>query len=100
IREEPPAAPPAVSPAPVAAETEEDIEVYEEPPAAVSPLFQGFSQDELVAVMAGLRLVTFEPGDIIITEGDPGDSLFVLTTGRAKAFTKRADGIGQSFRRE
>jgi hypothetical protein len=56
-----------------------------------SPLFSGFSEDELVAVIQGLRLVTFEPGDIILTEGDPGDSLFVLTTGVAKAFV-RADG--------
>jgi hypothetical protein len=80
-------------------EAEEDLEVYEEPPA-ISPLFQGFSQDELVAIMGGLELVTFEAGDIILTEGDPGDSLFVLTTGVAKAFAKAKDGTGQRFLRE
>lgn len=53
-----------------------------------SPLFSGFAEDELVAVIQGLRLVSFEPGDIILTEGDPGDSLFVLTTGVAKAFVR------------
>lgn len=56
---------------------------------AESPLFSSFSQDELVAVMRGLRLLSFEPGDIIINEGDPGDSLFVITTGVAKAFVRR-----------
>jgi len=66
----------------------------------VSPLFQSFSQEELVAVIAGLRLITFEAGDIIITEGDAGDSLFVLTTGVAKAFIKNAGGIGQRCVRE
>ncbi len=56
---------------------------------AGSPLFSSFSQEELIAVMQGLRLLSFEPGDIIITEGDPGDSLFVITTGIAKAFVRR-----------
>jgi cAMP-dependent protein kinase regulator len=73
----------------------EVTEIYEEPPAAISPLFQGFSQEELVAVMQGLRLVTFEPGEIILTEGDPGESLFVLTTGVTKAFIKNAGAVGQ-----
>jgi hypothetical protein len=55
-----------------------------------SPLFSGFSQDELVAVMRGLRLLSFEPGDIILTQGDPGSSIFVLSTGVVKAFVKEA----------
>jgi cAMP-dependent protein kinase regulator len=42
-------------------------------------------------VMRGLRLLTFDPGDVIVLEGDPGDSLFVLTTGRVKAFVRTAD---------
>ena len=54
--------------------------------AAGSPLFSSFSQDELIAVMQGLRLLSFEPGDIIISEGDAGDSLFVIASGVAKAF--------------
>jgi hypothetical protein len=64
------------------------------PPAAASgargsPLFSSFSQDELIAVMQGLRLLSFEPGDIIISEGDAGDSLFVIASGIAKAFVRR-----------
>jgi Cyclic nucleotide-binding domain len=65
--------------------------------AAGSPLFSSFGQDELVAVMHGLRLLSFEPGDIIITEGDPGDSLFVLASGVAKAYVRK-DGR-QTFAR-
>ena len=70
-------------------------EIIPESEAVATPLFQGFSQDELVAVMRGLRLLTFEPGDILITEGDPGDSLFILTTGVVKAFLKNQGGVGQ-----
>ena len=60
-----------------------------------TPLFSGFSDEELVAVMRGLQLLNFEPGDIVITEGDPGDSLFILTTGVVKAFVKHPGGTGQ-----
>jgi hypothetical protein len=51
-----------------------------------NPLFAGFAPDELVAILQGLNLHTFEPGDIIISQGDPGNSLFILTTGTVKAF--------------
>jgi hypothetical protein len=65
-----------------------------------SPLFSGFSRDELVAVIRGLRLLTFEAGDIVLTEGDPGDSLFVLTDGRVKAFVRDPAQRRQMLMRE
>jgi cAMP-dependent protein kinase regulator len=78
-------------PAPPASEPlEMPLDESEEP--ARSPLFSDFSPDELMAVMEGLRLLLFEPGDIIITEGEPGDSLFVLTTGTAKAWIRNPQG--------
>ena len=58
----------------------------------VSPLFKDFSVDELVAVIHGLNLITFESGDIILTEGDPGDSMFMLTAGTVKAVKRNAAG--------
>ncbi len=61
-------------------------------PTVESPLFSSFSQEELVAVIKGLRLLSFEPGDIVITEGEPGDSLFVLTSGDVKAFIRNPEG--------
>jgi cAMP-dependent protein kinase regulator len=57
-----------------------------------SPLFEEFTQDELVEVIHGLQLVSFAPGDIIMTEGEPGSSLFVLTSGSAKAFVRNQTG--------
>lgn len=60
--------------------------------AVDSPLFSSFSQEELVAVINGLRLLSFEPGDIVITEGEAGDSLFVLTSGIVKAFVRNPTG--------
>ena len=55
----------------------------------VSPLFKDFSVEELVAVIGGLNLMTFERGNVILREGEPGNSLFMLTSGTVKAFVKR-----------
>jgi len=82
------------------AETSEEdhlelTDLEEEAPAEAplrSPLFSDFSEEELVAVIHGLRLLTYEPGDIILTEGEAGDSLFVLTTGSVKAFVRNPAG--------
>jgi hypothetical protein len=81
---------PAASPAAAAA-----------PPAAFvdTPLFSGFSRDELVAVIKGLRLLVFEPGDIVLTEGDRGDSLYVITTGTVKTFVRDTTQGGQLLMR-
>jgi hypothetical protein len=54
----------------------------------VSPLFRSFSVDEMVAVIQGLRLLTFNRGGVILREGSPGGSLYTLTSGRVRAFKK------------
>lgn len=57
-----------------------------------SPLFGSFSREDLLAVMKGLRFLSFEAGDIIVGDEEPGDSLFVISSGRVKAFVKGAEG--------
>jgi hypothetical protein len=61
-------------------------------PPVQTPLFRGFSNEELVAVIRGLRLLTYAPGMIIVTEGQPGESLFVLAAGMARAFVRTPGG--------
>ncbi len=56
----------------------------------VSPLFKDFSVEELVAVIQGLNLQTYERGQVILREGQPGSSLYMLTSGTVKAFVKRS----------
>jgi hypothetical protein len=63
-----------------------------------TPLFPDFAKDELVAVMRGLELLNFAAGDIVVAEGEPGDSLFLLTTGRVKAFVKDPAGRYEKVR--
>jgi CRP-like cAMP-binding protein len=62
------------------------------PGLMATPLFEDFNDDELLAVIRGLRLLSFEAGDIIITEGEPGQSLFVLATGTVKVFLRDPSG--------
>jgi len=57
-----------------------------------TPLFEGFSQDELVAVIHSLKLLSYAPGDIIVAEGGPGESLFILASGSVKAFVRNPKG--------
>ncbi len=57
-----------------------------------SPLFNDLSKEELAAVVGGLRLLIKRPGSIIYTEGEPGDSLFVLSTGRARVYRQNEAG--------
>jgi hypothetical protein len=81
----------------------EEAGVEEVPPAGErapvhSPLFSGFSRDELIAVMRGLNLLTYEPGEIIMTEGEPGSSLYVLTTGVVRAYVINTFGSNVQVR--
>jgi cAMP-dependent protein kinase regulator len=76
-------------------ESNEDVRVVEEAvidQAVPSPLFNDFSREELVAFIAGLQLHVVDPGDIIVAQGDPGNSLFILTTGIVKAFVRVGEG--------
>ena len=71
---------------------EPESEVEAKPQGLSTPLFDGFSAEELVAVMRGLELASFESGDVIVAEGAPGDSMFILTSGRVKAYVKTPKG--------
>ena len=61
-------------------------------PGPSSALFPGFSPDELAALMGGLQLRTFAAGEIVVAEGEPGDSLFLIATGSVKAWIRGRDG--------
>jgi hypothetical protein len=57
-----------------------------------SPLFEGLSEDELLALVQGLQLRTVEPGDIVLTEGEPGQSIFIVATGQVRIFIRNPTG--------
>lgn len=59
-----------------------------------SPLFNDFSKSELAAMIGGLKLLIKKPGSIIYTQGEPGNSLFVLSGGSIRIY--RQDSVGHN----
>src|SRR6185436_7169855 len=46
-----------------------------------SPLFQGLADDELQRLMDNARPVALRAGEVLMKQGDPGDSAFVVVRG-------------------
>lgn len=59
---------------------------------SASPLFGMFSRDELVTVVRRLRPGSYEPGEILLVQGKPGNSLYVIASGEVRIFVRNADG--------
>ena len=57
-----------------------------------SPLFNDFSKNELAAMIGGLRLMIKKPGSIVYTEGEPGESLFVLSSVSVRVYRQDETG--------
>ncbi|MGE0453101.1 MAG: cyclic nucleotide-binding domain-containing protein [Vicinamibacteria bacterium] len=57
-----------------------------------TPLFEGFEQSELAAIIRGLKFLSFEPGDVLVGEGAPGNSMFIIASGRAKVWVRNPKG--------
>jgi Cyclic nucleotide-binding domain/Tetratricopeptide repeat len=78
-----------------------DIEPEEPAPTSVSqqarsflqtPLFEGFEQAELAAIIRGLQFLSFEAGDLLVGEGAPGDSMFIIASGSVKVWVRNPKG--------
>lgn len=72
-----------------------DIEVELAPPSQgdlpAIPLFSTLTHEELKAILnSSMEVRSFAPGEVIVAEGAPGDSMFALVEGKAGVF--RAHG--------
>jgi cAMP-dependent protein kinase regulator len=57
-----------------------------------SRLFTAFPEGALEAVLASTELRSYDEGDIIVTEGERGSSLFLIVSGEVKVFTRGERG--------
>jgi cAMP-dependent protein kinase regulator len=57
-----------------------------------SPLFEVLSDDEREALVSEMELESHDEGSVIISEGDPGSSMYVIASGEVKVFTRSAAG--------
>jgi len=73
--------------------------MFESKQAAVpaSPLFEVLGPEERAALVKEMELEQHNEGDVIITEGDPGSSMYVIAHGEVKVYTRGAGGKGGSI---
>jgi len=57
-----------------------------------SPLFEEMNEEEREAVVRVMTLERFSQGDIVITEGEQGSSLYVVVSGSVKVYTRGQRG--------
>lgn len=57
-----------------------------------SRLFTAFPEGALEAILASTELRSYDEGDIIVTEGEQGSSLFLIVSGEVKVFTRGERG--------
>ena len=60
-------------------------------PAKV-PLFDDLSQEAFVSLVNKLSYRMWSPGELILKEGEPGRSFFVIIEGKVRVFKQLADG--------
>jgi len=75
---------------PDSSEASDDDQVSKE--LASSALFALFEGDALKEVLSSTCLRSYRQGDIIVTEGEEGSSLFVIVDGEVRVFTRGTRG--------
>jgi CRP/FNR family transcriptional regulator, dissimilatory nitrate respiration regulator len=59
------------------------------------PLFSGLSEDQLKILSSIAVRLTFKRGDMIFHDGDKGDGIYIVETGKIKVFKLSLDGKEQ-----
>ncbi|HXI12781.1 MAG TPA: cyclic nucleotide-binding domain-containing protein [Thermoanaerobaculia bacterium] len=57
-----------------------------------SPLFEELTAEEREALVGEMVLEQFDQGDLVITEGDKGSSLYVIVSGEVKVYSRGPKG--------
>ncbi len=66
-------------------------------PVPKSPLFEVLSPDEREALVKEMELEQHEEGSVIIAEGDPGASMYIITSGEVKVYTRSTGASGNVY---
>lgn len=62
-----------------------------------SPLFEVLKDDERAALVKEMELEEHEEGSVIISEGEPGTSMYVVASGEVKVFTRGSGEKGSVY---
>ncbi|HYR26857.1 MAG TPA: cyclic nucleotide-binding domain-containing protein [Thermoanaerobaculia bacterium] len=61
-------------------------------PVPKSPLFEVLADEERSALVAEMEIETHDEGSVVITEGDPGTSMYLIASGQVKVYTRGTGG--------
>ncbi len=61
-------------------------------PVPKSPLFEVLADEERAALVAEMEVETHDEGSVVITEGDPGTSMYLIASGGVKVYTRGTGG--------
>ena len=75
-----------------ARKNQEKTQTPEDKERMASTLFSAFPKEALEELLASTNLRSYQEGDIIVTEGEEGHSLFLLVSGEVKVFTRGERG--------
>jgi CRP-like cAMP-binding protein len=63
-------------------------------PVPKSPLFEVLNDVEREAIVREMELETHDEGSVVLSEGDPGTSMYLIASGEVKVFTRAAGPAG------
>jgi hypothetical protein len=61
-------------------------------PVPNSPLFEVLNEEERAALVREMELESHDEGSVIISEGDPGSSMYLVVSGEVKVYTRAQTG--------
>jgi hypothetical protein len=62
-----------------------------------SPLFEVLSAEERAAILGEMEVETHDEGSVIINEGDPGSSMYLIASGEVKVYTRSTASAGTVY---
>ena len=77
---------------PEAPQKEEKKGAAKKPTVPTTPLFSDLTPDELAYLSEKVNVLHLQAGSVIFKEGDPGDSIFIITHGEVNILSKNAKG--------
>lgn len=63
-------------------------------PVPKSPLFELLSDVEREAIVGEMEVESHEEGSVVLTEGDPGTSMYLIASGEVKVYTRATGNNG------
>ena len=66
-------------------------------PVPKSPLFEILNETEREAIVKEMEIETHDEGSVIINEGDPGSSMYVIASGEVKVYTRTSNKSGTVY---